>query len=85
MTIEQKHKISKQIVHAIEKTEYYRNAIGKMKRHPNTFYEGTFEIRLVGTRSAIWGTISMSESISILKRKLKEAETDLKNLEKLIK
>lgn len=85
MTIEQKHKISRQIVSAIEKTEYYRNAIGKMKRHPKTFYQGQFEIRLIGTRSAIWGELTIDDCIKILQKKLKDAEKELSNLEKLIK
>lgn len=85
MNREQKHQISKQIVAAIERTEYYRGAIGKMKRHPNTFYSGTFEIRLVGTRGAIWGEFSIKEAIKLLTKKLSEETKSLAILEKKIR
>lgn len=85
MTIEQKHKLSRQIAAAIEKTEYYRNAIAKMKRHPKTFYEAHGEIRLLGNRSNIWVDFTIEEATLILKKKLKEAEKELENLTRKMK
>lgn len=85
MTTEQKHKLSRQIVSTIEKTEYYRAAIGKMKRHPKMFVEGNAQIRLTGNRSTIWVELSIEESISLTRKKLKQAEKELADLTKKMK
>jgi hypothetical protein len=85
MTTEQKHKLSRQIVSAIEKTEYYRNAIGKMKRHPKMFHEATGQIRLIGNRNTIWIDFTIEEAITICRKKLKQAEIKLSQLTKKIK
>ena len=85
MTTEQKHRLSRQIVSAIEKTEYYRAAIGKMKRHPKTFYEANAKVRLIGNRSTVWVDLSIDESINLLKKKLKQAQSELSELTKKMK
>lgn len=85
MNIEQKHKISRQIVGSLSKISYYETTLTKIKRNPKIFYESTIEVRLVGVRNVVWGQITMEQSISIIKNWLKEERKKLALLEKQIK